>query len=287
MSWLSLQRHVSSHNKVSLVITPYLLLALCGWLAMKCWHFFGGDANIVSCKLSFKLSKTLPIAFSHTHLFSSPRLSFSCVWERQCLHTMGAQPGCRGNHRTLPHSGRKWALHLWIEAVTRLVEELSLARARARTHTHTQRARLPMTPTPTLCQTNTLKCILFQNGGLGYRGWVPLILEPGTTILRVHTTRCWLASVLIQATQHTFRRLRYDTAFSDAFSESLETIDLASNIYIMQRCIQYFPITALPWSSVNSISLFCWKTGGVYGFGITDWYMQWHLPSFSVSGGSN
>lgn len=174
-------------------MTPYLCLALCCLLVMKCFWFIGGAADVVSCRLYCKLSLTLSLSlylsFSHTYthilvLPPPPHLSLPpCVWERQCLHTMGAQAGCLGNLQALPHSGKKRALQLWIAAVTRLVRAPSRSLFNTHIDTNPHTARLPMTPTPTLCQPNTLKCILFQNGALGWRGWVPLILEPGTPVV--------------------------------------------------------------------------------------------------------
>lgn len=114
---------------------------------------------------------------SHTHIYWPPLPpcpSCSWVWEQQCLHTIGTQAGCLGNHLALPlwRGKQKLVVHSWIDAITFPVEALSLFFC-----SHT------LKHAPISCQTNTFKCILFQIEDLGCRGWVPLILGPGRMML--------------------------------------------------------------------------------------------------------
>lgn len=146
----------------------YLSLALCLldiFVLLERW------LPLPYCKLFFSHPPTSPAL---THTFHPP---LPCVWERQCLHTMGVQGGCLGNRLALSHSGKKTALTVVnSSSYSSSAGTLFLKQPCIYWILTTQ---LPMTHTLTWCPPNTLKCLLFQTGDLGWRGWVALILEPG------------------------------------------------------------------------------------------------------------
>lgn len=128
-----------------------------------------------SCTINTsKLSMSLYHSFSHT--FQSPPFSRSCVWEWQCLHTTGAQAGCPGNLLAPAHSGKKKpGLQLWIAAVTRLAQALSLFYRHTLTHRKPTRSLVARESHSDLVSASYIKYILVQYGGLGCWGWMALV----------------------------------------------------------------------------------------------------------------
>lgn len=147
-------------------------------LLVKCCCFIGGAADKVP------LQSLSVFSFQHTHFQSQPpSLSLLCV--RATVSTY------HGGTGRLPWqsagSARSWRRNRsYIFEKRPLLVFLKHSPSLLHTHTHRDasphtRLGCPWPSTPKLRQTNTLKCILFQNGGPGCRGWVPLIREPGTT----------------------------------------------------------------------------------------------------------
>lgn len=117
---------------------------------------------------------------SHTHLSSPSNVPPTLVYESNsvCI-PQGHRPAALAII-WLYHSGEgKNGLYICEEKSLLVLLKRSVfllcVHTPTRTHIHTH--------IQISCQTNTLKCILSQNGGLGCWGWVPLILEAGRMIL--------------------------------------------------------------------------------------------------------